>query len=166
MLDVLAEVERALPQLLVPEENDRWFDVDVDYEPPRVERVWRQYREWRVYLHCIHPCDVTQALFHPHPWPSAMLILSGSYSMLLGYGKGSTAPPVRHKVILSAGSRYEMTDKDEWHCAAPFDGCAMTLMVTGAPWERWSPRPQKLLNRLEESRRERILCFFRGRYLY
>lgn len=164
MLEALHKVELALPELLLPEHDGLWNSVDVDYEPPRVERVWRQWGDLRIYLHFIHPCPLEQALFHPHPWESAMGIHEGSYKMLLGYGSGETRPPARHLVILGPGSRYQMTDPDEWHCAAPDGGIAKTVMITGRRFERWSPRPRKPLLALAKGKVAEILEYYRGRY--
>jgi hypothetical protein len=40
---------------------------NVDYHPPLVERIWAPYMDGRLYFHYIHPCETTQALYHPHP---------------------------------------------------------------------------------------------------
>ena len=97
MLDVLIEVEQALPQLLQDESG--WQSVLVDYHPPTVERLWTTWQGFRVYLHRIHPCEREQALFHPHPWPSAMRVLEGDYEMAVGFGAGMEAPPVAALMI-------------------------------------------------------------------
>ena len=86
MLDVLEAVEQKLPELLRDEAG--WNSLFIDYHPPTVERLWRTWGEYRVSLHRIHPCERGTALFHPHPWPSAMRILSGEYEMAVGYGSG------------------------------------------------------------------------------
>src|SRR5262245_5320802 len=91
LLDTLRRFEQKLPDLLADPAG--WETVDVDYEPPRVERLWRQLEpDVRAFLHRIHPCE--RALFHPHPWPSAVKIVSGTYEMLVGYGAGETPPPL------------------------------------------------------------------------
>jgi hypothetical protein len=41
---------------------------------------------------------------------------------------------------------------------------AMTLMVTGRPWDRPSPRSDKPLRSLTEEETQAILRFFRERY--
>ncbi len=92
MLDVLFHVEKALPQLL--QDESAWNSVLVDYHPPTVERLWTAWQGYRVYLHRIHPCEHEQALFHPHPWPSAMRVLDGEYEMAVGFGAGTQTPPV------------------------------------------------------------------------
>ena len=73
VLDTLAAVERGLPALL--RDEGAWKSLLVDYHPPTVERLWRPWGAGRVYLHRIHPCARAEALFHPHPWPSAMRVL-------------------------------------------------------------------------------------------
>ena len=52
-----------------------WKTLDVDYHPPRVERVWMSFDDKRISLHVIHPCETNDALVHPHPWESAMYVL-------------------------------------------------------------------------------------------
>ena len=81
MFKILKEVEKVLPALL--KLND-WESIDVDYHPPRVERVWRRYGDYRINLHRIHPCRKDEALFHPHPWPSIVKIIEGGYWSKLG----------------------------------------------------------------------------------
>src|SRR5262249_46599352 len=86
MLEILAAVEKDLPRMLLDEAA--WAGLFIDYPPPTVERLWRPWRDYRVSLHRIFPCATGEALFHPHPWPSAMRILAGEYEMAVGYGKG------------------------------------------------------------------------------
>src|SRR4051812_42565464 len=115
MLALLADAERALPSLLA--DDGRWQTMDIDYEPPRVERAFTQVGDNRVAVHRIHPCE--RALFHPHPWPSAVWIVSGSYEMAVGFGAGPTPRPEAATCILAAGSRYEMIHQDGWHSVRP-----------------------------------------------
>jgi hypothetical protein len=160
MLDALARVEAELPTLLADAAG--WNSLDIDYHPPRVERLWRPWGAYRISLHCIHPCTADAALFHPHPWPSAMRILDGSYEMAVGYGAGSTPPPIAARIIASALS-YEMTDPDAWHYVRPIGGPAMTVMVTGTPWSRASPGSAEPLRPLAEARKAELLAWFRAR---
>lgn len=60
MLKALAEVEAVLPSLLSDEAG--WKDVDVDYHPPRVERLWKDWQDYRIYLHRLHPCSASESL--------------------------------------------------------------------------------------------------------
>lgn len=111
MLNVLKQAEKDMRSFLA--DKDGWKSLDINYHPPRVERVWRQWGEYRIMLHRIHPCD--NALMHPHPWPSAIYIASGSYEMGLGYSNTTEKPPIVAKIIAGRGSRYEMVDKYGWH---------------------------------------------------
>jgi hypothetical protein len=138
MWTALEAVERALPALLADEAA--WQSLDIDYHPPRVERLWRAWGDHRVCLHRIHPCAPEEALFHPHPWPSAMRILQGVYEMDVGWGPGTHPPAVAARLRLGPGSTYEMTDPDGWHRVRPIGGVSQSVMVTGAPWSRVAPR--------------------------
>ena len=159
MLDVLFQVEQALPQLLCDE--SAWQSLLVDYHPPSVERLWTSWQGYRVYLHRIHPCEHGEALFHPHPWPSAMRVLDGEYEMAIGFGAGTKTPPVAALLIARGDFRYEMTHPDSWHYVRPLGRPTLSLMVTGKPWERESPRSDKPLRRLEGSQVAKLLRRFR-----
>ena len=162
MLDTLHAVERDLPQLLTSAAG--WNSLRIDYHPPFVDRVWRDWGEYRISLHCISPCEPDASLFHPHPWPSAMRILEGQYEMTVSYGQGDTAPPVAAKLIASGPMEYEMVDENAWHAVRPIGGVAWTLMVTGKPWSRSAPRSERPLHPLAAERIEEILARFRGYY--
>ena len=162
MLEILEQVERILPDLLRDEGG--WNSLYVDYHPPTVERLWRPWREYRVNLHRIHPCATGEALFHPHPWPSAMRILSGEYEMAVGFGAGEAPPPVAALLVAREDFRYEMTHPDAWHYVRPLEAPTMSLMVTGKPWERVGPRVGKTLQPLQPEQIADILRFFRDRY--
>lgn len=162
MLDVLARLEAELPSLLV---DRTWNSLDINYHPPFVERLWIPWNAYRVSLHRIHPCEPSEALFHPHPWPSAMRILEGTYEMAVGYGGGTTPPPVAARIVASGEFRYEMTDRDAWHYVRPIGRPAMTIMVTGTPWDRAAPSPSgKALQPLDAARHTELLAWFRSRY--
>src|SRR5581483_10131554 len=76
LIDQLKVIERQLPKLF---KGNHWHSLYVDYEPPTVERLWTDVGNCRLYLHRIHPCE--KALYHAHPWPSAIKVLSGVYEM-------------------------------------------------------------------------------------
>jgi len=162
MLDILEQVETELPKLLTSDEG--WQSLNINYHPPFVERVVRSWGDFRISLHRIFPCESSEALFHPHPWPSAMHILSGVYEMAVGYGPGDQPPPHAAKLIVSGDMKYEMTHPDAWHYVRPIDEPAMTLMITGQPWERWSPGSDKLFSPLAPKVQEEIMDFFRDRF--
>src|SRR5579864_6403459 len=107
MLQTLSAVEQVLPRLLINE--DSWQGSFIDYHPPIVERLWMQWNEFRIQLHRIHPCGPTEALFHLHPWPSAVHVLEGNYEMAVGFGPGPEPPEVAALMTIVPGVRYEMT---------------------------------------------------------
>lgn len=158
MFEVLTEVEARLPQWLG---EPGWNSLHVTYEPPEVERLWRQWGQYRVLLHCIHPCE--RPLFHPHPWPSVARLLAGRYEMRVGHGAGLVEPPVAMTIVLGPGAIYEMVERDAWHAVRPLDGPSYSLMVAGSPWGREMPRadhpPQPPL---EPARRDALLAIFAG----
>lgn len=141
LLPVLHKVEADLPFLL--QDEGGWQTMDITYEPPHVERLWRTWGyDHRIYIHRIFPCAPEEALFHPHPWPSIVKILSEKgYFMRTGYGPGLIEPPSAVNLLLSQGSVYEMTNPDGWHAVIPLDGPSLSLMITGRPWGR--PMPKK-----------------------
>ncbi len=162
MLDILHRVENQLPEML--QEEADWNSLFIDYHPPVVERLWRQWFEFRIYLHRIHPCEPGEALFHPHPWPSAMHVLDGAYEMAIGYGTGEKEPPIAARIILRAGAEYEMTDPHSWHYVRPLDHPSMSLMIAGKPWDPSLPKSGKVLDPLAANQKEEILKFFRAHY--
>jgi len=138
---MLARLERALvalPQWL--DDPGGWNTLDVNYHPPRVERLYRNFEDGRVFLHCIHPCEPDEALVHPHPWPSAMLVLSGTYRTRVGYAPGLQEPIMVYESMVTAWPktdyRYVMDHPDGWHAVMPEGGPVYTVMVTGPKWKR------------------------------
>lgn len=166
MLDVLARLETELPVLLADE--SAWHSLDIDYHPPRVERLWRSWGAYRVSLHRIHPCAPEDALFHPHPWPSAIRVLDGIYEMAIGYGPGSTPPPIAARLVSAGDLRYEMTDIDAWHYVRAIERPAMTIMVTGTPWQRDAAgaEPTVPLSPLPAAVRAELFAWFRAFYAW
>lgn len=162
MLDTLHHIEGLLPDLL--RSADGWRSLDVDYHPPRVERVYRDLDGVRVYLHVIHPCERSEALFHPHPWPSAMRVLAGRYEMGVGTGSGEMAPRAAATIVAEGPFEYEMVDPDGWHWVRPVGGPSLSVMVTGAPWGRWSPKSETPLQPLPIERTREILATFARHY--
>jgi hypothetical protein len=137
-----------LPALLATTHG--WEGMHIDYERPHVDRAWRPWRDCRISIHRIHPCAPGEAMLHPHPWPSAMAILAGRYAMNLGYGAGLETPQIVSRLVLTAGARYEMTNKDAWHDVTPIGEPVLSVMLSGPPWGRAMPivpsRPQAALS--------------------
>lgn len=162
----LHTAERLLPDLL--DDRSHWKGLDVLYHAPRVERVWMQFAggPMRISLHVIHKAGHDECLYHPHPWPSAMRIVHGGYEMGIGYGSGVEAPPEACRVILTAGSEYEMANPDGWHFVCPTSPISLSLMVSGMPWNREMPvEPDKAeLPPLSDERIHQILELFKTFY--
>lgn len=162
MLQILSQVEEALPELLQDEPS--WRSVVVDYHPPKVDRLWQSWRGYRIYLHRIYPCEPGAALFHPHPWPSAMRVLEGEYEMAVGFGAGMVEPPVAARVMVRGDFRYEMTHPDSWHFVRPIGQPTLSVMVTGTPWSREAHRSTQPLVPLQPEQVSELLQAFRVYY--
>lgn len=156
MLDQLAHALASLPDLL--RETEGWSSLDVDYHPPRVERLVRPYGSARLCLHRIHPCPAGAALFHPHPWPCAIALLAGRYELGVGYGPSPQPPSLAARVLASAPTRYEMLEPDAWHYVRPLEAPVLSVMLSGPPWSRSasSPRPARKLGPLEPQAAESL----------
>ena len=162
MLEILREVERDLPDMLLDESS--WRSLDVNYDQPRVERLYRQHGENRIYLHRIHPCSTGQPLMHPHPWPSVVRVLSGLYEMGMGVNSDNTTPSVVVTLYFYGAGLYEMTDPAAWHYVRPLGGPSFSLMVAGPKWDRWAPSSSVPLQPLQADEIREIFEFFRSRY--
>ncbi len=137
---------------------DGWQSLDIDYHPPRVERLFRPFEDGRIALHRVHPCEPADALFHPHPWPCAIQVLRGTYEMALGAGPAEAAPPRSAWLRAEAPFRYAMAHPDGWHAVRIVGAPALTVMVTGHPWDRRGPRPTTALAPLAPPLAGRLLA--------
>jgi hypothetical protein len=143
MLDTLELIESMIETQdnYMGTDMDGWQSMLIDYHKPFVERVWRQQGQFRVLIHRIHACTREEALLHPHPWPSAMRVINGSYEMGVTYGatgRDHRVNPVAAVIRGSSGMRYEMTDPKAWHYVRPLSDTVLTLMIAGKPF----PGPQ------------------------
>lgn len=171
MLDILHEVEANILRLI---HTEKWNTLYIDYENPTVERLWIPYKDFRVSLHKIHPCE--KPLVHPHPWPQAIRVLSGHYEMGVGFADHDRweDPPtnlvkmrVDTSVLSSEGFVYEMLDRNGWHYVKPLGTeFVYSLMVTGAPWGRATPKSNKPLRPLTAAEACSIKQFFIDHYTY
>lgn len=156
MLEVLAQVEAQIRPLLASAQG--WSTLDVDYHPPRVERVFRAWGDgMRICVHRIWPCAPDAPLLHPHPWPAAFRVF-GHQEIVLGHGQGTAAPSRVARLRIAPGSTYEMVEPDAWHSVRPLGGPGLSLMVHGAPWDREIPlRPSVPLRPLAAGARDEVL---------
>jgi len=177
MLAILERAEWALgnPGRSLLDDPEGWETLLVNYEPPWVERLWRDFEGgYRLYLHRIYPCE--KALFHPHPWPSAIKVLSGSYEMGVGYrhsrpGENQrtpdwtpSPPPIAATIVLTPGSSYEMIEPAGWHYVKPLVGPSLSIMVTGPKWGAWSPKANHKLGPVTAEAKADLLSVFRHLY--
>lgn len=160
MLTLLEQNIRDLPDML--SDIPRWKSLLINYEPPTVERVYTNLPNGnRLSLHLIQQCEKDQPFFHPHPWPSAVYIVSGLYEMNVGYGDGLETPPIASTITLRAGSYYEMIDPNSWHSVRPIEFESRSIMINGPVWNRQMPKiPERKLNPLDENRKNLILEIF------
>ncbi len=160
MLKVLFDLEKQLPALL---EKPGWNSLMIDYETPHVQRLWRRVGDYRLCLHRISPCET--ALYHPHPWPSAVRILSGDYEM----GVGMVVPGEAElteitKGVLTEGTSYEMLHPMGWHYVKPLKIASYSIMVMGPPYpprpDIVHPKPSAPLSPLSEEVQQELLEIF------
>lgn len=164
MILKLKEAESKLLQLL--EQSNIWNTLDVDYFPPRVERLWTQIdTEHRLFIHIIHP-TTEPCLFHKHRWPAAFKMIKGQYEMGIAYSEKEISSdeaynlPEISKVILTEGSYYEMINTHSLHYVKPLGEPSISLMITGPLYPEASIRKEVLnkeLNQLSDERKLEIL---------
>ena len=161
MLQTLDKIEQQLPHLI---QQQKWSSLYIDYEQPIVERLWTQYDKYRINLHKIHPCNIENSLLHPHPWPSAMKILQGTYLQQLGHETTNNLPEIDTTILMAQGSAYEMININTWHRVAPQHEPVYSIMITGAPWNRSQPKPTKTLEPLTITKEKELLEWFTTHY--
>ncbi len=156
MIEKLLEIEKNLRDILLRSEIHTMF---IDYHKPYVKRIWVQHDDLRIYLHEIDPCgESSEALYHPHPWKSAVKILKGHYEMGIGHSSTDEIPKTDCKLILPQGSVYEMIEEDAWHYVNPLDGPIFSLMITGERNQRKMPvEPMKEFRKLTDDEFEKMI---------
>ena len=79
-----------------------------------------------------------------------MKIVEGSYEMGVSHGKVIPGGEVIAKLIMPAGSTYEMTNPEGWHYVRPLGEKSLSVMVTGKPWSSSSSKNTKSLSKLSD----------------
>ena len=148
-----------------------WKTLDVDYFPPRVERLYTIYGDFRIFLHVIHkPEDSVPCLYHKHRWAAAFKMLKGSYEMGITHSSEEISSGAAHgypdlaKFIIAAGSYYEMTQTDALHYVRPVSKVSYSIMVTCDLYPEASFRKEvldKQLSELSETVKHKYLREFR-----
>ncbi len=165
MIDKLQQIEKTM-MLDLLNQTHIWNSLFIDYHPPLVERLWTQVGTHRIYLHFLHQCEPKDALFHPHPWPSAIHVIEGAYEMGLGFGKGDGVPEKFCTILAPAGNfYYDMTHIDGWHYVRPTNIVCSSVMLAGPTWDRESPKSDQPLKPLSNERKAVMIEYFRQYYL-
>jgi len=161
-----------IPALLTKPET--WRTLDVDYHPPRVERLFLDHGDgYRIYLHVIHSTEHL-CLFHKHNWPAALKQVHGSYEMGIAYCEeevGSNEAhhlPMLARFIISEGSYYEMTQTDALHYVRPITPFSLSIMLTHEKYPEHAFREEALTRKLEplsDLRKLEILTLFKKHML-
>ena len=159
MIEFLKSIEKHIPKLLLKPEI--WNTLDINYFPPRVERLWMQYDDnHRLFIHVIHP-TTQPCLFHKHRWPAAFKILAGGYETGTAYSKDEISSedayklPIIRRTILSPGSYDEMVDTHSMHYVKPLETLSISLMVTGPLYPEAEFRKEAKHDRLQSLTEER-----------
>lgn len=146
-----------------------WKTLDIDYYPPRVERLWTciKYNDsvYRVHLHLIHRTS-EECLFHKHRWPAVFKQISGSYETAFAYSEDEIASEEAHrlspiaKLIVTPGTYQEMTQTDALHYVKPITKESLSIMLTQDLYNEASYRKETShgeLKELSETRKLEIL---------
>ena len=137
-----------------------WTGLDIDYHPPRVERLQATLPNgYRVALHRLYPCEPSRALWHTHPWPSAVQILAGQYEHCTGFADRHGLHCISRSLI-GAGTSYEIIDPLAWHSVRPIGEPVYSVMLTGLPWPvSTSPKPAPQRPLTADQVEDLRLCF-------
>ena len=164
-IEILKSLEPAIKDLL--NNPNVWKTLDVDYFPPRVERLYTDYDGYRIFLHTIHPTD-SPCLFHKHRWPAAFKQVEGSYEMGITYSEKEISSeeayslPTLARFIVNEGSYYEMTQTDCLHFVNPNGKVSRSIMVTKDMYPESSFRKESLDRKLNElSNRDELVEIFK-----
>lgn len=150
-------------------QKDIWTSLDVDYYPPRVERLFTHHNGFRIYLHVIHQTN-EKCLYHKHRWPAAFKQLKGSYEMGITYSPDEIKSDEAHKLptlamfTISEGSYYEMTQTDCLHYVKPLTDISLSIMITHDLYPEAEFRKETVdrkLNPLSDARKSEILEMFK-----
>ena len=174
LMQALLEVEADLPQLL--EDESRWNTLDIDYHPPHVQRVWTEHNGYRVCLHRFpNSCNLNVALYHPHPWPSAIRIIEGGYvqsighETIIGNEEEYTIKVVTDAIVsMQSDDVYIMANPKAWHKVVPAIE-TYSLMLMGPLFDKDEmseaiSKPHKKLEQLSEDTKLFIIEKFKAYY--
>ena len=165
-IEVLKNLEEDILNLM--HQPEVWKTLDVDYFPPRVERLYTTFKGYRIFLHVIHK-TLERCLYHKHRWMAAFKQINGSYEMGITYSPNEITSDEAHnmpdlaKFIITKGSYYEMTQTDCMHYVRPISDLSCSIMITKDLYPEAVFRKETLdkkLNELSEERKLQILQAF------
>ena len=168
-IEILKLLEPIIKTLL--NNSDIWNTLDVDYFPPRVERLWALYEDYRIFIHIIHPTD-KPCLYHKHRWPAAFKQIEGAYEMGITYHTEEITSNIAHNIptlarfIINKGTYYEMTQTYCLHFVRPLNDISASIMITKDLYLESDIRKEVIDRKLTElsyKRKEEILSFFKDR---
>ena len=167
MKAILANVRDDLPFML--QSIDGWHSKLVEYHPPIVQRLWRQFGNYRISIHRIIGCKPHEAMKHTHPWPSIIQLIQGQYEMDFGFIDESKSLQRGGNFLMKTGGTYIINSPKIWHSVAPKGKECLTLMVTGKPWELedqpfYETKPPKNFRQLTVSEASDLLRDFSAVY--
>lgn len=132
-------------------EKDSWRGFYTCKRKPTLERLYRYLPDGnRICIHKTYDPDLTgeDSKLHIHPWPIAVRILSGSYSMDIGRTEhpDDDNPKKIMSTVMTKGSMYELADPMTWHRVVPISKEVTSLMLNGPVWQ---PMPKFLTGEKE-----------------
>lgn len=153
-IEVLQELESlTIPVLL--NRPEAWNTLDIDYYPPRVERLYMNHGDgYRLYLHVKHHTN-EKCLYHKHNWPSVIKQVFGRDEMGLAYSAEEINSDEAHtlpalcRTIIDAGTYYEMTQTDALHYVRPITPYSLSIMLTHGKYPEHVIRGEALTRPLE-----------------
>jgi len=180
--EFLEKIEKELPNYLSPDKLVMdWKSALIDFRQPVVERLWRQWGQWRVCLDRILPCDPGEVVHqHRHRHSMAMHILAKTKPLPEGYLIKATVAPLPHIPISSQDTvaGYNVVRHPEFpdekivvvasshisHALIPATEPVMVLMVTNQPWNAPPSKTDQLAKPLSPEKAREIGKFFSERF--
>lgn len=159
-IEILQNLEPSIATAL--DHPNVWLSKDIDYHPPRVERLWTMINNYRIFLHYIHSTS-EKCLFHKHRWPAAFKQVSGSYEVGITHFENEISSeeasnlPIVSKFLLKEGSYYEMTQTDTLHYVKPMSEYSLSIMVTKDLYPEADVRKESLNRKLESLTSDRVI---------
>lgn len=143
----------------------KWDSLVINRRQPITYRLFARIDDLRICLYKFKPCDKHESFYHPHPWPAAFFVLSGSYMMELGkYSYIDSLDSVNiSKMQLGQYSSYEMIDPLLGHSISPVTD-TYTIMINGPEYTHRHKECRRTkgkdLERMEEQeKRDQLLIF-------